>query len=133
MTHTAISGAFILFAIAVMAIMVVSLATFGGFAYLVGQVFRKSQRDRNLPIEYSSARVVAKRTQVSGMDMTSTWYYVTFEFENGERREFSLPGTDYGLLAEGDEGRLGFQGALFQSFVRQAAEAPPVMRAAANT
>ena len=67
------------------------------------------------------------------MDMTSTWYYATFELASGERREFSLSGPEYGLLADGDEGRLTYQGTLFRHFDRQPATAPPVLGVPAKT
>lgn len=47
-----------------------------------------------------------------------TTYYVTFEVESGDRMELSLSGTEYGMLAEGDEGRLTFQGTRYLSFDR---------------
>ena len=49
---------------------------------------------------------------------TSTSYYVTFEVESGDRMEFSVRGQDYGMLVEGDEGRLSFQGTRFLDFER---------------
>ena len=76
-----------------------------------------------------TAMVVSKRTDVShhshGMagDMTgvhghTTTYYVTFQVESGDRMEFSVRGTEYGLLAEGDMGRLSFQGTRYLDFER---------------
>ena len=80
-----------------------------------------------------TARVVSRRTEVShhsfanGGDVTgaqgystssSTWYYVTFEVESGDRMEFSVDGREYGMLAEGDTGKLTFQGTRYLSFVR---------------
>ena len=68
-----------------------------------------------------SARVVAKRTEVShhqhpnngdmsgshGYSTTSsTSYYVTFEVDSGDRIEFSMSGSEYGMLIEGDAGTL---------------------------
>lgn len=50
---------------------------------------------------------------------TSTSYYVTFQFENGERMELKLSGKEYGLIAEGDKGILSFQGTRFISFERK--------------
>lgn len=37
-------------------------------------------------------------------------YYATFQVESGDRMELSVSGTEYGLLAEGDMGKLTFQG-----------------------
>lgn len=72
------------------------------------------------------ATVVAKRTSVthhhSGTDMTqghtSTAYYATFQVESGDRMELQLAGNEYGLLVEGDKGKLSFQGMRFLGFER---------------
>lgn len=45
-------------------------------------------------------------------------YYVTFQFESGDRMEFQVYGSEYGMLAEGDEGKLTFQGTRYLSFER---------------
>lgn len=76
-----------------------------------------------------NAKVVAKRTNVShhhhhgagagvGHSTSSTTYYVTFEVESGDRMELKMQGYDYGMLAEGDEGRLTFQGTRYLGFER---------------
>ena len=49
---------------------------------------------------------------------TSTSYYVTFQFESGDRSEFSLSGSQYGMLAENDTGMLTFQGTRYLGFER---------------
>lgn len=49
---------------------------------------------------------------------TSTTYYVTFQVESGDRMEFCVSGTEYGMLAEGDNGRLTFQGTRYLLFER---------------
>ena len=81
-----------------------------------------------------SARVVAKRTEVShhqhpnngdmsgshGYSTTSsTSYYVTFEVDSGDRLEFSMSGSEYGMLIEGDAGTLNFQGTRYFGFERK--------------
>lgn len=72
-----------------------------------------------------SAQVVTKRTQVShhhhqdSMSHTSTAYYATFQVESGDRMEFQVQDTDYGLLVEGDRGKLTFQGTRFLGFERE--------------
>lgn len=43
---------------------------------------------------------------------------MTFEVESGDRMEFAVRGQDYGMLVEGDTGRLGFQGTRFLDFER---------------
>ena len=79
------------------------------------------------------ATVVAKRMNVSrhhtanagdvtgahGYATTSaTTYYVTFQVESGDRLELRLSGTEYGQLAEGDTGKLSFQGTRYLGFER---------------
>jgi hypothetical protein len=49
----------------------------------------------------------------------STHYHVTFEVESGDRMELSMSGSEYGMLAEGDTGRLTFQGTRYLSFERE--------------
>lgn len=50
---------------------------------------------------------------------SSTYYYVTFEFESKDRMEFKINGSQYGILIEGDCGKLKFQGTRFLDFTRQ--------------
>lgn len=74
------------------------------------------------------AVIVTKRDHTSrhthnNMDMhhhtsTSTTYYVTFEVESGDRMEFRVPSKEYGVLVEGDKGKLTFQGTRYLEFQR---------------
>lgn len=70
------------------------------------------------------ATVVAKRTEVSHhhtdntMAHTFTTYYVTFQVESGDRIELTVSGSDYGMLMEGDIGKLRFQGTRYLGFER---------------
>ena len=75
------------------------------------------------------ATVVTKRTNVShhhhnhggnGMHHTShsTTYYVTFQVESGDRMELHVAGYEFGLLVEGDQGKLTFQGTRYLGFER---------------
>ena len=74
------------------------------------------------------ATVVTKRTDVTRRRSggtnghhhyhTSTNYYVTFEVEGGDRMELHLSGPEYGLLVEGDKGKLSFQGTRYLGFER---------------
>ncbi|MFF2445830.1 DUF2500 domain-containing protein [Neobacillus sp. NPDC058068] len=68
------------------------------------------------------AVVVSKRTSVSGGghdSHASTWYYVTFQVESGDRMEFNIGGREFGQLAEGDVGELVFQGTRYHQFTRK--------------
>ena len=77
------------------------------------------------------ATVVTKRTQVTqqqhanagdptgahGFSTTTlTSYSVTFQVESGDRMELRVNRSEYGLLAEGDQGKLSFQGTRFLGF-----------------
>ena len=83
-------------------------------------------KNNNSPRLTVPATVVSKRTNVthhnSGGDAaqyhTSTTYYVTFQVESGDRMELRLAGNEYGLLVEGDRGKLSFQGTRFLGFER---------------
>ena len=85
-------------------------------------------KNNNSPRLTVPAKVVSKRTSVSHghhhsanghMHTTSsTWYYATFEVESGDRMELGISGREYGMLAEGDTGKLTFQGTRYLSFER---------------
>ena len=92
--------------------------------------WNKNNQSPRLTVE---ASIVAKRTHVSrhthhnagditgahGTHMpSSTSYYVTFQVESGDRMELSVKSSEYGMLAEGDSGRLTFQGTRFLGFER---------------
>lgn len=49
---------------------------------------------------------------------SSTSYYITFQFESGDRLEFEVNGKDYGVIVENDYGVLKFQGSRFLGFSR---------------
>ena len=83
-------------------------------------------KNNNSPRLTVPATVVSKRANVSHHhhagehhhSHTSTSYYVTFEVESGDRMELHMSGTEYGLLVEGDKGRLSFQGTRYLGFQR---------------
>ena len=113
-----ISIFFLLFIVAFVAILGMILVTF---------VRELSQRNRNnhSPRLTVEATVVAKRQNISHhhsgdhMSTTSSRYYVTFQVESGDRMELQMTGPEYGMLAEGDRGRLTFQGTRYVSFERE--------------
>ncbi len=113
--------------------LIILLCIIGAFAAAAIRGIATWTQNNHSPQLSVSARVVSRRTEVShhsfanGGDVTgaqgyttssSTWYYVTFEVESGDRMEFSVSGKEYGLLAEGDVGKLTFQGTRYLSFVR---------------
>lgn len=97
-----------------------------GFVQMIAQ----NRWNARQPVLSTPARVVTKRTSVSSsahstgpdtppMSSTSTSYYATFESPDGERRELPVPGKEYGLLVEGDQGTLSTQGTWYKGFVRE--------------
>ncbi len=96
----------------------------------IGQ-WNKNNQSPRLTVD---AAVVARRTDISrhrranAGDMsgahgyhtsTSTRYYVTFQVESGDRMELLIDGSEYGMLVEGDEGKLSFQGTRYLGFERR--------------
>ena len=81
---------------------------------------RKNDQSPRLTVP---ATVITKRDQVSVHHHdhhrhTSTRYFVTFQVDSGDRMELQLSGPEYGMLIEGDQGSLTFQGTRFLSFER---------------
>ena len=84
--------------------------------------WNKNNHSPRLTVE---AFVACKRTQVSRRPTAHhkayhnhTTYYATFQVESGDRFELQLEGYDYGMLVEGDRGKLSFQGTRFLGFGR---------------
>ena len=105
------------------------VAMIGIFAVGIVLGIRQWSKNNNSPVLTVEALVVAKRMDVShyhhdlsggGMSHASstTDYYVTFEVASGSRMKFSVRDSEYGILAEGDRGKLTFQGTRYQGFVR---------------
>ena len=91
-------------------------------------------RNNNSTRQTVAARVVAKRMKVSGhghtrMENISTMnglgtsvytrYFVTFELDKGKRIELCVKDSEYGMLAESDQGLLSFQGTRYLGFEKQ--------------
>ena len=82
--------------------------------------------NENSPRLTVDAKVVSKRSEIRRTmshaqnvhHHSRTNYYVTFEVESGDRMELELQGHEYGLLVEGDKGKLIFQGTRFLGFER---------------
>lgn len=105
----------------------------GGFLVTIVGGLSSWHKNNNSPRLTVTAFIVAKRTNVTqhrhantgdvtgahGYHTTSsTTYYVTFQVESGDRMEFTVDGSEYGMLAEGDRGKLSFQGTRYLSFER---------------
>jgi hypothetical protein len=102
------------------------LLILGVFVFVLIQGFSQWNKNNHSPRLTVDATIVAKRNHISrhhhGTDMhmhhTTSTYYVTFQVESGDRMELPVPGNQFGLLIEGDRGKLSFQGTRFLSFER---------------
>ena len=108
---------------------IVFLCILGVFVAVAIRGISTWNKNNHSPRLTVAATVVTKRTDVTRRSCTNddhigqstTWSYVTFEVESGDRIEFSVSGSEYGMLAEGDMGKLTFQGTRYLSFVRDGA------------
>ncbi len=90
-------------------------------------------RNNRSPVETVDATVTAKRTKVTGhgrtmaartasamYDTGSTYtdYFATFELADGKRVKLRVKDAEFGMLSEGDRGRLTFQGTRYHGFER---------------
>lgn len=102
----------------------------GLFIVAIVKGIKQWNTNNNSPVLTVDTKIVTKRINVrhssssmnndNGMhtSSTSTDYYVTFEVESGDRLEFEVSGDEYGVLVEGDQGKLTFQGTRYQGFKR---------------
>lgn len=103
------------------------------FGVLIAGI-RQWSKNNHSPRLTVDATVVTKRTNVShhhhgnAGDVTgahgyhsssSTSYYVTFQVESGDRMELHVSGMEFGMLVEGDCGKLSFQGTRYLGFERK--------------
>ena len=109
-----------------------------GFVFVFGTIIARSihsakqwKQDNDSPVLTVPATVVAKRADVSyhhrhdhdmhamNRSYSTTSYYATFQVESGDRMELRMKDTEYGMLVEGDAGKLTFQGKRYLQFERQ--------------
>ncbi len=111
-------------------IFVIMFVTISGvFVFAIVKGISQWDKNNNSPMLTVEATLIAKRTNVdthrtgTGDDIghysSSTDYYVTFQVESGDRIEFQVNGNEYGLLLEGDVGKLTFQGTRYKEFERK--------------
>lgn len=105
-----------------------------GFVFVFGTLIVRSiqgaaqwKKNNESPILTVEAKLVTKRSDVqhyhTGTANThhmssSTTYYATFEVDSGDRMEFEVRDTEYGMLVENDMGMLTFQGTRYLGFER---------------
>ena len=105
---------------------IVFVLVLGIFIFAIVKGISQWNKNNHSPRLTVPATVVAKRTNVShhhhhnNMHHTthSTTYYVTFQVQSGDRMELHVTGQEYGLLVEGDQGSLSFQGTRYLGFER---------------
>jgi len=92
----------------------------GTILFKVGKGLAEWANNNSMPVQSEHVRIVAKRSETRGHSEgpVSTRYYVTFELLSGDRRELSIHGKEYGMLSEGDEGTLTYQGTRYRGFDR---------------
>ncbi|GGG14681.1 DUF2500 domain-containing protein [Paenibacillus aceti] len=82
--------------------------------------------------ESNYVRIVSKRMDVrhhsnmndqNSFSSSHTYYYITLQFENGQRKEYLDVKNLYGLVAEGDEGYAAIQGDWIVAFERSVPQA----------
>ena len=103
---------------------IVFLFVFGMMISTVVKSAKTARKNNASPRLTVNAVVAAKRMQVgshggaNGTRMSYTKYYATVQVESGDRFELEVDGNDYGMLVEGDSGRLTFQGTRYLGFER---------------
>ena len=103
---------------------IVTLLVLGVFIFVFAKIIGQWNKNNKSPKLTVPAMVVSKRTSVSGHHhhhyhtSHSTFYYVTFQVESGDRMELAMAGHEFGLLVEGDRGYLTFQGTRYLGFQR---------------
>lgn len=120
----------LMFSVVPVFIAVIFVIVIGAFLFAMISGVKEWNKNNHSPRLDVPASVVTKRTSVNyhrhhhsghdhmGHTTTSTSYFVTFQFDSGDRLEFPVNGHEYGMLAEGDEGTLTFQGTRYLGFKR---------------
>ena len=117
-----------------------ALAIFILFAATLVKGVAQWSKNNNSPRLTVACVVVDKRTQTTHSQTpvagdasgahgfhttTDTTYYVTFQVESGDRIELRVSGREYGQLAEGDQGKLTFQGTRYLGFEQKQGDYTP--------
>ena len=103
------------------------LLIFGVIIFTFIKGLSQWNKNNKEPVLNVDAVVVSKRTNTSHSShannnmhsSSSTSYFVTFQVQSGDRIEFHVSGSEYGMIAEGDRGNLVFQGSRFHGFDRE--------------
>ena len=69
-------------------------------------------------VEINEVAVEIRAVNAGEFGLAADGYFATFQVESGDRMELQMNGQDYGMLVEGDRGRLTFQGTRYLDFQR---------------
>ncbi|MRX74183.1 DUF2500 family protein [Bacillus lacus] len=103
-------------------IIIVFVIIAGVIIYTAIRNFTQWTHNNASPIVTVSARVIGKRTEISGGtgDTRSySVYFITFEIQEQERIELQVSGKESGQIMEGDFGELTYQGTRYKVFERK--------------
>lgn len=104
------------------------ILVFGLILFSIFKGIKEWSYNNEQPVLSVTAKIVGKRDHVSRSSSnhnghhhhhTTTSYYATFEVESGDRMELKVTSREYGLIAEGDTGKLTFQGTRYHGFERE--------------
>ena len=87
----------------------------GTIIFVFANIIKEWNKNNHSPKLSVPAVAVSRRAQRSD---DSTWYYITFQVESGDRMEFMVNSSVYGTIIEGDFGKLTFQGSRYLDFDR---------------
>ena len=90
--------------------LIIPLIVFGIIVTVIVVAVTKHAKQVSLPHTTATAKVIGKRTYVSGGKGSYTTYFATFELDTGERIELKVSSRAYGLIMEQDRGQLVMQG-----------------------
>lgn len=117
-----------LFSLAPILIGIIFVIVFIGVIFNLLRGVSQWKKNEDSPRLSVPAIIKSKRTHVSryhnhqneniNSHGSTTSYFVTFEFDSGDRSEYNVLAKEYGMLAEGDIGTLTFQGTRFIDFER---------------
>lgn len=106
---------------------VIFLIILSTFLFTIFFNLKQWRKNNKSPILTVDAKIVSRRQHISRRahnhndqihHTSSSKYFVTFEFESGDRLELNVPYNEFGYLVEGDTGKLTFQGTRFHKFER---------------
>lgn len=97
---------------------------FGMFIFVFVKNISEWHKNNHSPRLSVDAKIVDKRMAThhhhsNGHHHHTHSYHITFEVQSGDRMELRVPRDEFGLLAEGDEGVLSFQGTRYLGFERK--------------